>query len=270
MPPKPRPAARHLPAVPPPEGKGRETRARIAAREHLARVLWSDDGSRRLPRERELVDAIEACAPGDAWWVCEASSAGPVYLLPTREWLSVLVKELRSLKARRVLDAAAGDGFLAACLRQAAPDLEIVAVDDGSWEKPAGRMSSAERRRLRGVPIAGLVPGENVMRGDAARLARKLKPDTVIVSWAPPGTLVERLIRAPVRHVLEIGTDGDTCGSPAAWRYAKEFLDGPIERRALCRLDERPSAARHARVTLYYGAAHPRHEREPAARRGPR
>jgi hypothetical protein len=38
------------------------------------------------------------------------------------------------------------------------------------------------------------------------------------------------------------------------WRFEKEFLDGPIESRALCRLDTRPSVVRATRVTLYEGA----------------
>src|SRR6185436_76158 len=135
--------------VPPPVGLGRDTRLRAAARERLAQVLWSETGERRLPLERELFAALEACDPRDAWWTCEMSSTGPVYLLPTREWLRALVALLRRLDARSVLEAGAGDGFLARCLHGAAPDLDVVATDDGSWERPHARMSATERRRLR-------------------------------------------------------------------------------------------------------------------------
>jgi len=81
------------------------------------KVLWGPRGARRLPTERELVRAMTACDPRDVWWVCEMSSAGPVYLLPTREWVRELAKYLRTLGAARVLEVAAGDGFLTRCLR---------------------------------------------------------------------------------------------------------------------------------------------------------
>ena len=254
--------------IPPPVGLGRDTKARAAARDALARVIWDDDGRRRLPRERELATALEACDPRDAWWTCEMSVHGPVYLLPTREWVRALVREVRELGARRVLEAGAGDGFLARCLRDAAPELEVIAVDDASWSEPSARMSGADRRSLKGVRPAGLTLGEGVQRADALRAVRRHLPDLVIVSWAPPGSLVERLIRSPVRHVLEIGTEGDECGrGPDTLRFACELLDGPVERRAICRLDARPSEHRATRVTLYFGRAHPDHRRR---RRPPR
>lgn len=205
------------------------------------------------------MQALTACDARDAWWTCEMSSPGPVYLLPTREWMRALVAQLRKLKARRVLEVAAGDGFLSRCLAKAAPEIAVVATDDASWSSPRARMSAAERRALKGVPVPGLAPGAGVARLDAVRAVKKHRPDTVIVAWAPPGDLVERVIRSNVKHVIEIGTEGDHCGlGPATWRFECEFLEGAIERRALCRLDARPLQHRATRVTLYFGTAHRR------------
>lgn len=249
--------------IPSPVGLGRDTQRRAATRERLARVLWDETGARRLPRERDLATALAACDARDAWWTCEMSISGPVYLLPTREWTRALAALLRRLDARSVLEVAAGDGFLARCLREAAPDLRVVATDDGSWEAPRARMSVSERRALRGRRVPGLKLGADVRRADALRAARRMRPDVVIVAWPPPGDLVDALIASPAKHVVEIGTDGDHCGGTRSWRWNKEFLEGAVARRALCRLDGGPSGERHSRVTLYYAGRHPRHGLDP-------
>ena len=77
-------------SIPPLIGQGRDSRARRGTREQLARVLWDGHGLRRLPRDRTLRSALRACEPRDVWWVCEANTAGPVYLLPTVEWVQEL------------------------------------------------------------------------------------------------------------------------------------------------------------------------------------
>jgi hypothetical protein len=238
---------------------GRDTRARAAARAALVDVLWSKDGQRRLPRERELVAAIEACDARDLWWVCEANSAGPLYLLPTREWIEVLARTVDALGVKRVLEVAAGDGFLSACLQRARPKLTVIATDSGAWASASRRQSARDKRELRGVPFAGIRMGAHVERAAVTTAVKCHRPDLVLVSWAPPGTLVERAIRGPCRFVLDVSVDGDVCGNGMrTWRFQKELLDGPIEERALCRLDTRPRRldARHTRVTLYYGARH--------------
>lgn len=243
--------------VPPIVNLGRDTAKRRAAREALAHTLWSPNGSRRLPSEAELSKALDACDARDVWWVCEMASPGPVYLLPTREWVSSLRALLRSLSATRVLEVAAGDGFLSRCVRAGRPRYEVIASDDGSWAKPARRMSATDREEFRGVDVPGLHPGREVAVMPAKRAVETYKPDVVLVSWAPPGPLVEQMIRAKVRHVVEVGVDGDVCGDPArTWKYNKELLDGPIESRAFCRLDGRGAANRRTRVTTYYGRAH--------------
>jgi hypothetical protein len=243
--------------IPPPPG--RDTRARRLARARLARTIWDDDGARRLPLERDLVLALEACTPHDVWWTCEASPAGPVYLLPTREWVRALARTIRSLGARSVVEVAAGDGFLSDCLRPRLPDVRVIATDSGKWSRPGARMSPADRRAFRGVPFAGIRAGPDVRRMAASGAIARFRPDLVIVSWAPPGLLVERAIRAPCRFVLDLSVHGDVCGSAErTWRFRKEFLEGPVAR-ALTRLDARPHERRATVATLYYGRLHPFH-----------
>lgn len=246
--------------VPAPVGLGRDTSARRRAREALVDTLWGPRGGRRLPTERALVKALTACDRRDVWWVCEMSSAGPVYLLPTREWVRALGGYLREIGATRVLEVAAGDGFLTRCLRATRPGFEVRATDDTSWAKPEVRMSARDREEFRDVPVQGLRPGRNVEALSARAAVTRYAPDVVLVSWAPPGPLVETMIRARVRDVVEVGVEGDVCGDAArTWRYQKDFVDGPVESLALCRLDARPREARHTRVTRYFGRAHPDH-----------
>lgn len=242
-------------APPPPPGTrpGSDSPRRARARRRLIDVLWTPTGQRRLPRERELVAAMQACTADDVWWVCEASSAGPVYLLPTREWVRILARWLDATRARVVVEVAAGDGFLAACLRKARPQLRVIATDNHAWTDARARQSARDRRQFRGVPFAGIQPGDDVMRMSATAAVKKFRPDVVIVSWPPPGSLVARVIGAKKKRarVLEITTDGDVCGSTKSWRFDKEFLDDtPLATRALCRLDDGRSA-RRTRVTLY-------------------
>lgn len=243
-----------------PVGLGRDTAKRQESRAALAGVLWTKDGSRRLPGERELVEAMEACDARDVWWVCEASSAGPVYLLPTKPWITQLCKWLDSVGARTVLEVAAGDGFLSRCIRDARPGLTVMATDDGSWSKPAARMSAEDKERYTSVPFAGIRMDQEVQRLTATAAIKRFKPDVVLVAWPPPGNLVERIITAPSRLVLDISVEGDVCGDvQRTWRFNKEFMEGPLQDKALCRLDSRPTKERATRVTLYYGAAHPEH-----------
>jgi hypothetical protein len=242
-----RPVGRRSPAA------GGAARARAA----LVDVLWDAQGRRRLPRERDLVDAIDRCAPGDLWWVCEANSAGPLYLLPTREWLTALARFVATTGAKKVLEIGAGDGFLSTVLQRRCKGLQVRATDDFSWTKAAHRMSAADRREFGATPFSGIRPLPIVEKRAAVATIDAWRPDLVIVSWAPPGTLVERAIRAASRLVLDLSVDGDVCGNgEKTWRFEKEFLDGPLEQRALCRLDEKPRLARATRATLYYGRRH--------------
>ena len=55
----------------------KDTPQRERARANLAKVIWNEDGTRRLPTQNALINAMQACHPDDVWWVCESSSAGP-------------------------------------------------------------------------------------------------------------------------------------------------------------------------------------------------
>jgi hypothetical protein len=227
----------------------------------VERLLWTRAGARRLPRTAALDDAIGRLRRGELLRLCEFDRRGPLYFLPTREFVRALASRLRALGARRVLEVAAGDGFLSRELRKAVRGIEVIASDSGAWSDPRARMNSAERRALAGVPVPGVRLSPEVLRLDAVAAIRRHRPDLVLACWLPPGDLLERLIRAPVRHVLEIGAkDGVTPGA-WSWRYAHEFCE-ELEASARCRLDERPRRALHSRATLYCGRRHPDFARE--------
>jgi len=223
---------------------------RIAACAAVARLLWDERGVRRVPPAATLDRALSALPRGELEWICEFNPLGPLYFLPTPPFLRALARRIRSRGARRVLDVAAGDGHLAAALSAHAPDLRIVASDSGKWERPRARMNPRERRELRGTPVAGIRLGPGVVRLDARAAIDRFRPDLVLACWVPPGPLLGRILRAPVREVLEIGAGSGITGDISCWRYEHEFCED-LEALGRCRLDERPSRKLHTRVTLY-------------------
>jgi SAM-dependent methyltransferase len=227
---------------------------RIAARAALARVLWDARGRRRLPGQRALDAALQANDPRDLEWMFELSPLAPLYLLPTRAFVNALAKQIRALKVKRVLEVAAGDGYLAQSLQRVAPELQVTASDSGAWSDPTARMSAAERRLHRHAP--GLALGSNVERLDAARAIRRHQPELVLCSWLPPGHMLDALVRSRAQYVLEIGAGNGITGSAYSWRFAHEFLEGALERSARCRLDVSPRTELHSRVTLYFARGH--------------
>jgi hypothetical protein len=231
------------------------------ARQDVERLLWTRSGERRVPSARALDAAVARLRRGELFDLCELDPRGPLYLLPTLELVRELAARIRKMGARRVLEVAAGDGFLSRALQRAAPELDIVASDSGAWADPRARMNARERRQLRGVDVPGVRLGPGVERLDALVAIRRTRPDLVLASWLPPGTLLDRLIRAPVRHVLEIGAKGGVTPGAWSWRFAHEFCED-LERHARCRLDERPGRELHSRVTLYFGSRHPAHALE--------
>jgi hypothetical protein len=239
-------------------------RGRIAARAQLARALWTKRGERKLPGERELDEALTRQSAEDLDWLCELSPLAPLYLLPTRRFVNALARQLRALDVTRVLEVAAGDGFLARSLQRTAPELEVRASDSGAWSDPRARMTRAERKQHPHVP--GLRLGANVEPLDADAAIRRYRPELVLCSWLPPGHMLDSLVRARVRYVLELGAGSGVTGSAYSWRFAHEFLEGELEQSARCRLDLRPRMELHSRATLYYGRAHHAYHEEPVQR----
>ncbi len=252
-------------SVPAPRGLGRDTAARRRARSALIDVIWTENtGARRLPSFVALRAAIDACDPRDIGWVCETNSSGPVYLLATREWIDALARVLTRLKVRRVLEVCAGDGFLSSQLALRHPQFTVTATDNHAWRNVRARMNVADVRQMRGVSLAGITmpsAGPQRVHKAAARTAvNRHRPDVTLVSWAPPGDVVKSLIVSKhSKLVLDFSVDGDVCGDVrTTWRYHKEFLEGALQSRALCRLDGK-ALPPQTTCTLYYGAAHPAH-----------
>lgn len=233
----------------------KDTGARRKAREHLESVIWAADGTRKLPRERALVEALTACHKDDVWWVCEASSFGPVYLLPTVEWISICAEFITSLGVKSVLEVGAGDGLVATHLSKAMSKIRYTATDNSAWSRPNGRMSAADKAEFAGVPFSGIPTTRIVKKMASSTAVKKYQPDLVLAVWPPPGLMVERAITGPSRYVLDVSVEGDVCGNGyQTWRYEHAVAAGPVADRALCRLDSRPKKQRHTRITLYRGA----------------
>jgi hypothetical protein len=241
--------------------RGGSARAR-RARARLSRVLWNRHGERRLPGASELDEALSAVSPDDLAWICEFAELGPLYFLPTRRFVSALARTFRELGVKRVLEVGAGDGFLARALQAHAPWLEVIATDSGAWQRPEARMTAAEQKRLAGTRVPGLALGSDVKKMSAKQAIRTFAPDAVLGAWLVPGPLLDSLIRSPVRYVLEIGAGSGVTGNVRSWRFAHDFLEGPLLASARCRLDARPRRALSSSITLYHGKASPEHHEE--------
>jgi antitoxin (DNA-binding transcriptional repressor) of toxin-antitoxin stability system len=212
----------------------------------LLSLLWTPTGRRLVPAPAAFDRTVSRHRPGALEHLCEFNPFSPIYFIPTRPFLRSLARTIRETGARTVLEVAAGDGHLSRELRKVAPGLRIAATDSGAWEKPAARMTAAERRRHRNAP--GLPLGRGVQRVDALTAIRRLRPDLVLACWLPPGPLLSRIARA-VPLLLEIGADGYTGHAPA-WPHR---VCDDLQQLARCRLDDRPRRKLHSRITLSMG-----------------
>jgi len=66
------------------------------ARETVARLLWTRSGARRVPRTAALDSALARLRRGDLFRICELDPRGPLYLLPTREFVAALAARIRA------------------------------------------------------------------------------------------------------------------------------------------------------------------------------
>lgn len=167
------------------------------------------------------------------------SLATGIYFFPTREWLHRCCRFLELLRSRRVLEAGAGRGYLAAALapRLAARGIAFLAV-----EKTAGAYDQ------------GLPHHPVVQPGDALLAVHQWRPDIILYAWPPPGQSIAPLCRPPwVRFVLVLGEPGGGCtGDPRDWqRLAHRTIT------SLSRLSWARSGRQRQSATLFYGAGHP-------------
>jgi hypothetical protein len=164
------------------------------------------------------------------------SQATGVYFFPSREWVLELARFNHLLGIRRVLEAGAGRGYLAAALAPmlARQDIAFKAVDNAQGEFECG------------LPRHPLVE-----QSDALTAVQSFCPDLILYAWPPPGQSIGPLCRRPeVRYVLVLGESNGGCtGDPADWRNFRHHSVSFLSSRGLGR-----SGRRHQAATLFFGA----------------
>lgn len=168
----------------------------------------------RLPEPRE--GPVDYLLPEARWqeltsrmrdresWFMGFSQTTGVYFFPSREWPSRLLGYLRRLGVRRLLEAGAGRGYLAAGLGPlaAAAGLEFLAVDreDGEFRLD--------------LPVSPLV-----QTGDVFQVIREFRPQAVVYAWPPPGQSLRELLEAPsLRYLVVMGEEkGGVAGAREDW-----------------------------------------------------
>ncbi len=173
------------------------------------------------------------------------SQATGVYFFPSREWVLALCRYLHLLGIKRVLEAGAGRGYLAAALESLLPrqGMAFKAVD-----KAQGEFES------------GLFRHPVVESADALMAVQVFRPDLVLYAWPPPGQSIGPLCRSPgVSYVLVLGEPNGGCtGDPADWQRFHYRYANLLSRYGLGRSGRRRQAA-----TVFFGAASPYFQEEP-------
>jgi hypothetical protein len=137
-------------------------------------------------------------------WFTGLSQATGVYFFPSREWVPRLLRYLRLLGVRRLLEAGAGRGYLSGALARlaAAAALDFLAIDreDGEFR-------------------SGLAVSPLVQPGDVFEVIRDFRPQAVVYAWPPPGQSIAPLWEAPsLRYLLLIGEEaGGAAGAREDW-----------------------------------------------------
>ena len=146
------------------------------------------------------------------------SQATGVYFFPTREWVTAFCRFIRLLRIRRVLEAGAGRGYLAAALAPLLPrqGTAFRAVDNAQGEFESG------------LPRHPLVE-----QTDALTAVQDFSPELIVYAWPPPGQSIGPLCRsAGVRYVLVLGEPHGGCtGDPADWQRFTYRAAGLLARR---------------------------------------
>lgn len=158
----------------------------------------------RLPRAEE--GPVDHLVPEAVWqqllnqtpdpqdWLAALSRATGVYFFPSREWPARLLRWLKKLRVRRLLEAGAGRGYLTAALNPlaAAAGMAFQAVDRGQGEF-----------------VSHLPSHPAVTTGDVFTEVHRYLPDAVLYAWPPPGQSLAPLFTCPgLRYVIVAGEPG--------------------------------------------------------------
>jgi hypothetical protein len=147
---------------------------------------------------------LEAARPDPEGWCTALSQATGIYFFPAREWPERFLRYLALLGVRRVLEAGAGRGYLAAALGPLAAGrgLDFLAVDKGEGEFQAD-----------------LPRHPSVVLADAFAAARTFAAEAVLWAWPAPQQSLAPLFACPaVRYLFVVGeAGGGVTGSREDW-----------------------------------------------------
>jgi hypothetical protein len=163
------------------------------ARDFIRLPRPGEDPLTHLHPERRWREVL-AAGPDPEDWLPALSQATGVYFFPSREWPRRLVRWLRLLGIRRLLEAGAGRGYLTAALvpLTAAAGIRYKAVDN-----------------FQGEFQLGLPRHPAVEAGDAFEEVRRFAPEAVLYAWPPPGQSLAPLMATPgLRLIIVAGEPG--------------------------------------------------------------
>ncbi len=178
--------------------------------------------------------ALLAAVPDQEEALIALSAATGLYFFPAREWPPRLLRLLRKLGIRRLLEAGAGRGYLTQALAPlcTAAGLEFRAVDRGDGE------FASHLPRFPGVETT-----------DAFLAARQWRPQAIVYAWPPPGqSLAPFFAVSEVRFIIVAGeAGGGVTGARGDWQ-ALPHRSPPLLN-TCCR--GRTGQARH-QVTIFW------------------
>lgn len=164
------------------------------------------------------------------------SQATGVYFFPSREWVSIWLRWLQKLQIRRVLEAGAGRGYLAAALQPllTAAGIAFKAID-----------------RREGEFVHHLPPHPIVQQGDVFSEVWRFRPQVVLYAWPPPGQSLAAICRCPfVRYLVVVGEKGGGCtGAASDWQQLRHRHSPLLSRYGVGR-----TGRDRQTVTIFYGA----------------
>lgn len=182
-------------------------------------------------------DLLAAVSDPEGWLMALSAATG-VYFFPSREWPLRFVRFLMLVKARRLLEAGAGRGYLSAALAPLAHEagLAFKAIDKGEGEFQSS------------LPLS-----EVVEAGDVFRVIHTFQPDVILYAWPPPGQSVAPLLHFPLlRFLIVVGDAGGATGTREDW----QTLPGK-DTPALSRFGRGRTGPRLHRVTIFLGQKWP-------------